>query len=210
MIGPCRTAHTAATPERRAASSPGPDPATAVHAYPHRRGPHGRNDARYVGVMALRSGRAVEVGELAPDFTLPSQTGGQVSLSDFRGERVVVLYFYPKDETPGCTAEACSFRDSYEAFTEAGAEVVGVSRDSVDSHQRFSGRHRLPFVLLSDVDGEVSQRYGARTLLGLLPGRVTFVIDREGVVRHAFSSSTNIGGHIREALDVVVSLQGDR
>ncbi|MFI0898642.1 peroxiredoxin [Streptomyces sp. NPDC020983] len=148
----------------------------------------------------------LQVGGKAPDFTLPDQTGKQVTLSGILGEKVVVLYFYPKDNTRGCTAEACSFRDSYESFTAAGAEVVGISSDSVATHEGFAGRHELPFVLLSDRDRAVRKLYGA-SALGLLPGRITFVIDREGVIRHTFSSMTNIGGHIDDALKVVRELQ---
>ena len=149
---------------------------------------------------------ALQVGDKAPDFTLPNQSGEPVTLSDYLGEKVVVLYFYPKDNTRGCTAEACSFRDSYESFTDAGAEVIGISSDSVESHEKFAGRHELPFVLLADRDKTVRKQYGAATM-GVLPGRVTYVIDREGVIKHAFSSQMNIGSHIDEALSVVKQLQ---
>src|SRR5262245_326290 len=154
--------------------------------------------------------RSIRVGDKAPDFTLPSQSGESVRLHDRLGERVVVLYFYPRDDTRGCTAEACAFRDSHEVFAEAGAEVIGVSSDSVDRHARFAGRHQLPFTLLSDEGGEVRKTYGVPAVLGLVPGRVTSVIDREGTVRHAFNSMTNIGGHVGEALDVVRRLQAER
>ncbi len=149
----------------------------------------------------------VDVGDPAPDFELPSQTGTPVRLSDFHGDRVVVLYFYPKDNTPGCTAEACAFRDSYEVFSDAGAEVIGVSADSVSSHEAFSTQYGLPFLLVADSDGELRRRYGVKNRMGVLPGRVTFVIDREGIVRHVFSSMTNIDGHVSEALRVVEDLQ---
>lgn len=145
-------------------------------------------------------GDRVRVGDRAPDFALPSQSGAMVGLADLIGRKAIVLYFYPRDETQGCTAEACAFRDSYEAFTEAGAEVVGVSSDSTDSHQRFAARLRLPFLLLTDADGTVRKRYGAEKWMGLLPGRVTFVIDREGIVRHVFSSQLEATRHVREAL----------
>ena len=152
--------------------------------------------------------RGIQAGDKAPDFTLPSQTGEPVRLSDRLGQHVVVLYFYPKDETRGCTAEACAFRDSYEAFTEAGAEVIGISSDSVDKHAGFADHHKLPFTLLSDEGGEVRKSYGVPAVLGLLPGRVTYVIDRAGTVRHVFNSMSNIGRHIGDAMKVVKDLQG--
>lgn len=147
--------------------------------------------------------RSVEVGDPAPDFTLPSQSGEQVRLSEVWGRGPVVLYFYPKDETPGCTTEACTFRDSYEAFKEAGAEVVGVSSDSVRSHEGFAEKHRLPFLLLADEGGRVRKEYGVKATLGILPGRVTYVIDGQGVVRHVFSSQTGVQRHVHEALDAL-------
>jgi len=147
--------------------------------------------------------RSVEVGDPAPDFTLPAQSGEQVRLSDVWKRGPVVLYFYPKDETPGCTTEACTFRDSYEAFKEAGAEVVGVSSDSVTSHESFASKHRLPFILLADDGGRVRKEYGVKATFGILPGRVTYVIDGEGVVRHVFSSQTGVQRHVHEALDAL-------
>jgi peroxiredoxin Q/BCP len=152
--------------------------------------------------MGRRDG-SVRVGDTAPDFTLPSQTGEPVRLRDLLSRGAVVLYFYPKDETPGCTREACSFRDSYEAFSDAGAEVVGVSSDSVTSHRAFAEHHDLPFVLVSDPDGKLRKQYGVRSTLGILPGRVTFVIDREGVVRQVFSSQVDAQRHVREALAIL-------
>jgi peroxiredoxin Q/BCP len=153
--------------------------------------------------------RGIQVGDKAPDFTLPSQSGEQVRLHDRLGEHIVVLYFYPKDNTSGCTAEACAFRDGYEAFTDAGAEVIGVSSDSADKHAGFAGQHNLPFTLLSDRGGQVRKSYGVPAVLGLIPGRVTYVIDREGMVRHVFNSMTNIGQHVSDALNTVKSLQAE-
>ena len=144
--------------------------------------------------------RGVRVGDLAPDFTLPSQTGAPVRLADRIGRSAVVLYFYARDETLGCTAEACAFRDAFEAFSDAGAEVIGVSSDPVESHRRFAGRLRLPFLLLSDADGAVRERYGVAKWMGLLPGRVTYVIDRAGIVRRVVSSQLDAVRHVREAL----------
>jgi len=145
--------------------------------------------------------RSVKVGDRAPDFTLPTQkTGESFHLYDMIGKSVIVLYFYPKDDTPGCTAEACSFRDSYEVFQEAGAEVVGISSDSEASHQKFANKYKLPFILLSDLGGVVRKFYGVPATFGLLPGRVTYVIDKEGIVRHIFSSQFAPENHIVEAI----------
>ncbi len=151
----------------------------------------------------------VKVGTMAPDFTLPSATGEMVRLSDFRGKSTVVLYFYPKDMTAGCTAEACAFRDSYEVFKEAGAEVIGVSADSPERHREFIKRNHLTFTLLSDVDNAVRKRYGATGSwpFGTLNGRVTYVIDRDGVIRQVFSSQLNMTKHVSEALRMLGELQ---
>src|SRR5262245_20636357 len=112
---------------------------------------------------------ALRVGDPAPDFELASSTGEMVRLSDYRGKSDVVVFFYPRANSPVCSVEACSFRDSYEAFREAGAEVIGISSDSADSHRRFADRFHLPFVLLSDADGAVRARFGVPRTLGLLP-----------------------------------------
>jgi len=152
----------------------------------------------------------VSVGDVAPDFTLADQSGTPVRLGDLLGEKSVVLYFYPKDETPGCTLEARAFRDSYDKFSAKEAQVVGVSSDSVRSHGRFARRHNLPFLLLSDPDGAVRRLYGVEKTLGLLPGRVTYVIDQRGTVRHVYSSQLRATRHPREALMVLSALAGDR
>jgi peroxiredoxin Q/BCP len=148
----------------------------------------------------------VQPGDEAPDFTLPDQEGRPVTLSDFRGRSHVILYFYPKDFSPGCTAEACSFRDSYEDFTDLGAVVIGVSGDSVESHKKFIDDYLLPFTLLSDQDGRVRRLYGATKGFGLLPGRYTLVIDKGGIVRHVFTSETNMGKHVEEAVRILRNL----
>lgn len=152
--------------------------------------------------------RRVMVGDTAPDFELPDATGRDVRLSALLRSKVVVLFFYPKDGTPVCSAEACSFRDAYQAFVEAGAEVVGISSDTVESHEGFATSHRLPFVLLSDEGGAVRRLYGVPTTLGIMPGRVTYVIDRGGVLRHTFSAQFAAQEHVDEALRIVRSLQG--
>jgi thioredoxin-dependent peroxiredoxin len=150
---------------------------------------------------------ALNVGDRAPDFTLLSQEGKQVSLADFRGKNAVVLFFYPKDESPICTKEACSFRDAYEDFTKAGAVVIGVSSDSAESHQTFAAYHRLPFLLLTDADGSLRKAFGVPKTLGILPGRVTYVIDKEGISRLIFNSQLAAGEHVAQALKIVRQLQ---
>jgi thioredoxin-dependent peroxiredoxin len=146
------------------------------------------------------------VGDPAPSFRLPTSSGSYVSLQDFVGKKNIVVYFYPKDFTRGCTAEACSFRDSYESFTDLGAEVIGISSDSESSHRDFAQHHKLPFILLSDVDGSVRKAYGVKKTLGLFAGRVSFVIDKKGIIRHVFSSQTRATAHVGEALNVLKSL----
>ncbi len=140
-------------------------------------------------------------GQQAPEFELPDNNGDLVKLSDFKGKKNIVLFFYPKDFTGGCTAEACSFRDSYEDFTDAGAEVIGISSDDVISHRKFSAQHKLPFILLSDKGGKIKDLFGVKDdLFGLLMGRVTFVIDKDGKVKKVFDSKTDFSGHSSEAL----------
>ena len=147
-----------------------------------------------------RTKSKVEVGSIAPDFILPSQSGHMVNLKDFVGEKPVVLFFYPKDDTPGCTKEACAFRDDHEGFGKLDAEVIGISSDSVESHRGFAAKHDLPYTLLSDEDKKVRKLYGVPNTLGLFPGRVTYIIDREGIVRHVFSSQLGAEKHVEEAI----------
>ena len=149
----------------------------------------------------------VVAGSLAPNFALPSQSGKTVSLRDFLGQKPVILFFYPKDDTPGCTKEACAFRECYEAFRGLNAEVIGISSDSVESHRSFAAEHELPFTLLSDEGGKVRKLYGASSAFGLLPGRVTYVLDKEGVVRHIFSSQLGVEKHVEEALEALRSMR---
>jgi peroxiredoxin Q/BCP len=154
----------------------------------------------------MAASKLIEVGTPAPDFELPDASGNPIRLSGYRGKKTVVLYFYPRDETPGCTKEACQFRDDYEDFKAAGAEVIGVSTDSSGAHQRFAGHHRLPFVLLSDERGRVGKQYGVKTTWGLVPGRVTFVIDSTGIVRLVFESQMRPKEHVSRALELVKTL----
>jgi peroxiredoxin Q/BCP len=147
--------------------------------------------------------RSIKVGDQAPDFELEAADGRRVRLSDFHGQKNVVLFFYPKDETAGCTVEACTFRDAYEDFIDVGAEVIGVSADSLESHNRFAGRHKLPFILLSDPKGAVGAKYDVRKALGIFPGRVTFLIDKDGVVRHVTDGRLRFKEHVTESLAVL-------
>jgi thioredoxin-dependent peroxiredoxin len=144
----------------------------------------------------------VKIGDRAPDFSLQSSTGENISLSEFLGKKSVVLFFYPRDEGPTCCKEAEAFRDDYEAFKEMNAEVIGISAQSVDSHKSFANHHNLPYILLSDADNNVRKLYGVSPTLGV-PGRVTFVIDKDGVVKHVFVSQLHFKKHSKEALQAL-------
>jgi peroxiredoxin Q/BCP len=143
---------------------------------------------------------ALSPGTPAPDFELNDQGGKPIRLSQFRGRKAVVVYFYPKDDTTGCTIEACAYRDDTPKFRAAGAEVIGISDDSSDSHHKFAAKYSLPFPLLADPGGRVRKLYGVTKTFGLIPGRVTFVIDKEGVIRHVYSSQVAFKQHAEEAL----------
>jgi len=146
------------------------------------------------------------VGDQAPPFTATLQDGSTFDSAALLGRRALVLFFYPKDNTPVCTREACGFRDAYEAFRAVGAEVVGVSSDSPASHQAFAAKHRLPFPIISDPDRALRKLFGVPNPLGFLPGRVTFVIDKQGVVRLAFSALLVSDDHVKKALATVAEL----
>ncbi len=149
----------------------------------------------------------VAVGDEAPDFAVTGHDGQNVRLSDFRGKNVVVLFFYPKDGTPICTQEACAFRDAYETFVEAGAVVIGVSADSRERHRSFAASQRLPYVLVSDSDGSLRRAFGVPRTMGLLPGRVTYVIDQAGIVRLVFNAQMTADRHVQEALNTIQALK---
>ncbi len=148
----------------------------------------------------------LKVGEIAPDFSLKDQNGGDFKLSSFLGKKNIVLFFYPKDGTSVCTKEACAFRDAYDVFIKSGAEIVGVSSDGFKAHKKFIADHSLPFILLSDEKNEVRKLYGAQTVFGLVPARVTYVIDKEGVIKMAFSAIMESKKHTDEALRVIETL----
>ena len=148
----------------------------------------------------------IKVGEKAPDFTLTDHNGEIFNLSDNLGRGGIVIYFYPRDNTPGCTTEAKSFRDLYEDFRREGAEVVGISSDGSQKHREFAGRHELPFRLLSDEEGKIRKLYGIPKTLGIIPGRVTFVLDDLGIVRLVFDSQTKVSEHVDRALEIIRGL----
>ena len=149
----------------------------------------------------------LQEGDMAPDFTLPASNGEQVSLSDFRGKKHVVLYFYPKDNTPGCTAEACDFRDRAGDFSELDTVILGVSLDDLKSHEKFIRKYNLPFLLLADTEAEVSKKYGVykeKNMFGKRSGgfeRSTFIIDKEGRLAKIYRK-VKVDGHVQEALAV--------
>ena len=143
---------------------------------------------------------ALQTGSVAPDFELPDGGGKLIRLSDYRGKNAVIVYFYPKDDTGVCTKQACTFRDDFAKFQRAGAVIFGISDDSSESHSAFAAKYSLPFPLLSDKGGRVRKLYGVAKKFGVLPGRVTFVINREGVVRHVYSALFESDKHVQEAL----------
>jgi peroxiredoxin Q/BCP len=150
----------------------------------------------------------LNVGDRVPDITLQAHDGSTVRPAEMVGRRPVVLFFYPKDDTPICTKEACAFRDSYETFSAAGAEVIGISSDSDASHRAFAARHKLPFLLASDADGSLRKAFGVPKTLGLFPGRVTYVIDRDGIIRLVFSAQLASQDHVTKALAAVRAIDG--
>ncbi len=146
-------------------------------------------------------------GDKIPSFRLKNQNDEWVDIDDHIGQSPLVIYFYPKDDTPGCTREACSFRDSFEDFEAHNARVFGISADSPRSHKRFAEKHRLNFTLLSDPVRTVEKLFGVpRSILGLLPGRVTYVVDKSGSIQHVFNSQLNADKHVREAIRVIKSM----
>lgn len=146
---------------------------------------------------------SISIGDTIPDFTLTDQNGDEFDSTSVKGKQNLVIYFYPKNFTPGCTKEACSFRDSYEEFKSLGATVIGISSDSKASHERFAKKYNLPFILLSDPNGKVKRKFGVKNnLLGLLPGRETYVVDKNGKVIYVFNSM-NAERHIFKALEVL-------
>lgn len=145
----------------------------------------------------------LNIGDKIPDFQLTDQNGETFDINSVKGIKTLVIYFYPKNFTPGCTKEACSFRDHYEDFLKYGAQVIGISSDSKKSHRQFAEKHQLPFTLLSDPNGIVKRKFRVKNnLFGLIPGRETFVVNKEGIVIFTFNSMS-AQQHIKEALKVI-------
>ncbi len=150
---------------------------------------------------------SVKVGDLAPNFALFSEKDEAVELQDYIGKKPIVLFFYPKNNTMLCTKEVCHIRDNFGEFKNIyDAELIGISSDSIDSHKEFAKANNLPFTLLSDPDNDVRREYGVPKTLRIVPGRVSYVIDKKGIVRHIFSSQLNYKGHVKEALSALKSI----
>ncbi len=146
---------------------------------------------------------ALQLGDKIPDFSAKDSNGNDFKSSSIVGKKPTVFYFYPKDNTPGCTAQACSFRDQYEDFKDLGAEVIGISSDSIASHEKFVQQYKLPFILLSDNDKKIRKLFGVKPFLfGLIPGRVTYVADKNGIIQFIFDSM-NATNHIPKALETI-------
>jgi len=151
--------------------------------------------------------KPLTIGDFCPIFSLQDQKGDTISIQDHIGQHVLVIFFYPKDDTRGCTMEACAFRDQYETFQEHGAKVIGISSDSVTSHDRFANKYRLPYTLLADTKKEVRNAFGVPgNLFGLIPGRVTYIIDLKGIIQGVYNSQTDPTGHISKALECIRSI----
>jgi len=157
-----------------------------------------------VSQLNMNSQNNIEVGDKIPDFGLKDQNGDDFLSSGYVGKTAMVIYFYPKDDTPGCTKEACKFRDSYEEFTDRNVKVVGISADDVKSHKKFEEKYNLPFTLLSDPDNKVRKLFGVKNnIFGLLPGRVTYIVDSNGNVKFIYDNMFNAEKHIDKALEAL-------
>lgn len=149
----------------------------------------------------------IKIGDKIPNFKAKDLNNTDFDIQNYIGTKPLVIYFYPKDNTAGCTIQACSFRDQYQDFTDLGAEVIGISSDSVVSHKKFQEEHKLPFILLSDSDQKIRNLFGVpKGLLGLVPGRVTYVADKEGIIKMIFDSGLMVKKHISKALDAIKNI----
>lgn len=152
----------------------------------------------------------LEIGQKVPDIKLLDDEGETFRLYDELDEHNFVIYFYPKDDTPGCTSEACQFRDDYETFIDLNARVIGISADGMEKHQKFKEKYNLPFILLSDEENKVRELYGVKgNLFGLIPGRVTFIVDKEGILHYVFNSQSSPKKHVAEAIRILESINNE-
>ncbi len=151
----------------------------------------------------MAQGNKIKINDPIPDFTLKNQNGVDFSIKDYVGEKLIVIYFYPKDDTPGCTKEACKFRDEFEVFTDLNAIVIGISNDNVKSHKLFEEKYKLPFTLLADTNNIVRKLFGVPKSMGFIPGRVTYIINKKGKVVYIFNSMSKAEKHIEESLKVL-------
>jgi len=149
----------------------------------------------------------IQIGDSCPSFILKNQFSEDFDVNQVLGKKTLVIYFYPKDDTPGCTKEACSFRDRFEEFQDLGCEVIGISSDSEQKHKEFADKHKLPFILLADTNQSVRKSFGVPgSLFGLIPGRVTYIVGKEMKIKGIFNSLLNPLGHIEHALELVKTI----
>lgn len=152
--------------------------------------------------------KSLVVGDAVPSFTLLDQNGNQFSSKDIVGKQVLIVYFYPKDDTPGCTKEACKFRDEFEVFSDLNVRVIGISSDDVSSHKKFAEKYNLPFTLLADTEKKVRKLFGVPTYAGgILPGRVTYIINKKGKIVYVFNSMKEAEKHVSTALEIIKNLE---
>jgi thioredoxin-dependent peroxiredoxin len=162
----------------------------------------------YLALSQNSTMKEIKIGSSIPAFSLPDQNGNLFDINSVLGKKNLVIYFYPKDDSPGCTAEACSFRDQFEVFKEADAVIIGISGQSVESHKDFADKHRLSFILLSDEGNSVRKMFGVHAnFFGLVPGRVTYIADKTGKVIYIFNSQTEATKHVDEALRILHELK---
>ena len=160
-----------------------------------------------LGAQNNKKNKPVKVGDQVPSFILKDQTGNPVDIKSVIGKKKLVLYFYPKDDTPGCTKEACSFRDQYEVFNQENALVIGISGQSVESHKAFAEKYHLSFTLLSDEGNKVRNLFGVPTKMGMIPGRVTYIVDLSGKVVYIFNSLSESEKHVSEAIRILKGMK---
>jgi len=156
----------------------------------------------------LKPKKSLSIGDKVPEFQLLDQDGVDFNIADFVGKQAMVIYFYPKDDTPGCTKEACKFRDEFEVFSDLNVKVIGISSDDVVSHKAFAEKYNLPFSLLADTEKKVRTLFGVPTFgAGLIPGRVTYIIDKNGVIKFVFNNMSEAEKHIDKSLEILKSLE---